>query len=464
LFITRGTTKSRPTFGPQYIAYAEYADNVAGKPGPYHRPVNYPYASTDGIQITESDGNRWPPPKGGRLQDFGSEFFSRKTDVVTGTFPHHVLYFGPNPGGDPAFYRVSGNFLLANGFASTPNASVPDKLNWLGGGKRLSMFPVVVDSSSSRSQLVTKGTIAVAATSPGNQVANAASSIGELLQDVPSVPGISLWKSRLRALETLAATGDEFLNVVFGITPTISDIHTFLKGVDKVDRRVDQFIRDSGRVVRRKFAFPKEVTTSDTLLTGVYSPVGAGIDSASGKAFNSVSTPLSGLPCYETWRTRTTEREIWFSGAFTYHLPDWYETGNRESRRLLMAKFLGAQPDLNTLWQLTPWSWAVDWFSNASSYVKNLQSLISYGTVLRYGYVMEKTTVTDTYRAGAMLASPLYPTYIGGTFPAVAPVTVRTTVQKRVQANPFGFGLSWDGLSTVQQAIVAALGITRVVR
>jgi len=326
------------------------------------------------------------------------------------------------------------------------------------------MFPVEVDLSFSRASLVTKGTIAVAATSPGNQVANAASAIGELLQDVPAVPGIGLWKARLRALETVAAGGGEFLNYVFGVSPTISDIKTFLKGVDEVDRMVDQFIRDSGRVVRRRFVFPKETTQTDTLLSGIYSPIGQGFAPNPNRSTNTIHENLNGLPCYETWRNRTVEREIWFSGAFTYHLPSWYETGNRDARRLLMAKFLGAQPDLNTLWQLTPWSWAVDWFSNAGSYVKNLTSLIAYGTVLQYGYVMEKTTVTDTYRAGAVLAPPANSLFRGTVYPTVAPITVRTTVQKRVQANPFGFGLIWDGLSTVQKAIVAALGITRVVR
>jgi len=130
-----------------------------------------------------------------------------------------------------------------------------------------------------------------------------------------------------------------------------------------------------------------------------------------------------------------------------------------------MAKLLGAQPDLNTLWQLTPWSWAVDWFSDAGNLVKNLQSKISYGTVMRYGYVMEKTTVTDTYSAGLQDTS-LDPTYgaLQPPYPVVSPITLRVTTKKRVQANPFGFGLSWDGLSSTQKAIVAALGITRVVR
>jgi hypothetical protein len=37
-----------------------------------------------------------------------------------------------------------------------------------------------------------------------------------------------------------------------------------------------------------------------------------------------------------------------------------------------------------------------------------------------------------------------------------------TTVKQRLPATPFGFGLTFDGLSTKQKAILTALGITRV--
>jgi hypothetical protein len=131
-----------------------------------------------------------------------------------------------------------------------------------------------------------------------------------------------------------------------------------------------------------------------------------------------------------------------------------------------MAQLFGGKPDLNTLWQLAPWSWAIDWFTNASSFVKNCQSLINYGTILRYGYIMETTTITDTYTAGieASLSHASSGWVYNQPYPVVSPVTLRTTVKKRIQANPFGFGLSWDGLTSVQQAILAALAITRVVR
>jgi len=348
---------------------------------------------------------------------------------------------------------------VANGFQASDGSLLDSNYK--------KVTPIVADLSSTRSALNVKGAIAVAACNPGNQIANAAASIGELLQDVPAIPGVALWKSRLHALEAVAGGADEFLNLVFGIRPTISDMTGFLKATHKLDRRVDQFVRDSGRNVRRQFHFPKERSESETVLSNVFSPVGA-----LGAFDGGASVLLRGqcpqaFPVYETIRRRVIEREIWFSGAFTYHLPPWYETGDRKSRMELTAKLLGAEPDLTTLWQLTPWSWAVDWFSNAGSFVKNLNSLTEYGTVLRYGYMMETTTVTDTYSAGKVLFTPTDPSVIAAfkpPYPAVAPLTVRTTVKKRIKANPFGFGVSWDGLSTIQQAIAAALGITRAVR
>jgi hypothetical protein len=132
-----------------------------------------------------------------------------------------------------------------------------------------------------------------------------------------------------------------------------------------------------------------------------------------------------------------------------------------------MAKLFGAEPDMNTVWALAPWSWAVDWFVDAGAVINNLQSMVNYGTVLRYGYLMEETITTDTYSAGKQVSTTLKSDVASGIpapYPAISPVTLRITTKKRIQANPFGFGVSWDGLSTIQQAIVAALGITRVVR
>jgi len=477
LFIQRGKTRSRQIPSDQLSFDAEITSPcygpLSGPPDYGFGTKWYPYGNRryrgtlSGIQITESDTNRWPPPKDGTIADLGSEFYTRKTEIVSPkTLPTTVLYMNPYPASSPCVpgthpykWRFTTNMLLANAFGDGVSA------NCNMASAQSKIVPSFTDLSSTRQQLVVKGAIAAAACAPSNQIASAASAIGELLQDVPNIPGLRLVESRLKALEVVAKSSDEFLNVVFGVLPTISDAQSFVKGVDKVEKRVDQFIRDSGRNVRRKFAFPKERTTTTETLSGIYSPLGSYFSGPTAGSWLWGTQDQCRIPVYSTVRERTVERDIWFSGAFTYHLPEWFDTTSKNDRRRLMAELLGAKPDLNTLWQLTPWSWAVDWFTNASSYVQSLSALINYGTVMRYGYVMETTTITDVYSAGSLLYSE--PVVSGGfrsPLPSVSPVTLRTTVKKRIQANPFGFGLDWNGLSPVQLAIAAALGITRVVR
>jgi hypothetical protein len=463
MFISQGKTRSRSLKGPGFTLREATHSGTDRKGSLLYGPALR--TSTGGIQITESDGNRWPLPKGSDLVDSGSEFFTRKTEVVTPKFPFTVLT--TNRKSVQAYRQIEGN-LIANCFNVHRTGTAPNQV--LSKLDQPLSFSFPPDLSSSRQDLVVKGTQAIAACEPGNAIAGAASSIGELLQDVPSIPGISLWESRLRAIETLASTGDEFLNIVFGLLPTISDMQQFLKAVHNIDRAVDQFIRDSGRVVRRSFTFPIEESSTETVLADTVSP--AGMCLRIGTLAGVVPGPPIdnagwALPAFETVRIRAIKRECWFDGAFTYHLPGGYDSHSSGDRRKLMAKLFGAEPDLNTLWQLAPWSWAVDWFSDAGSFVKNLQNKINYGTVMRYGYVMETTTVTDTYIPGTFLG---YASQTGmdvldnPSLPVPSAVVLRTTTKKRIKASPFGFGLSWDGLSTVQQAILAALGITRAAR
>jgi hypothetical protein len=73
---------------------------------------------------------------------------------------------------------------------------------------------------------------------------------------------------------------------------------------------------------------------------------------------------------------------------------------------------------------------------------------------MRYGFIMEETSIVDTYTMSG--------TGIRGVTGTVPPAQVTYTVKRRREANPFGFGLSWDGLSPTQLAITAALGITHL--
>jgi hypothetical protein len=109
-------------------------------------------------------------------------------------------------------------------------------------------------------------------------------------------------------------------------------------------------------------------------------------------------------------------------------------------------------PDL--MWELTPWTWAIDWFSNAGDVLNNVTAFKLAGLVMRYGYIMEESIENRTYEMPSTGYSSLT-----GTLP---PSSYTKIVKRRRDANPFGFGLTWEGLSPTQLAITAALGITRL--
>jgi hypothetical protein len=113
--------------------------------------------------------------------------------------------------------------------------------------------------------------------------------------------------------------------------------------------------------------------------------------------------------------------------------------------------------DPETVWNLTPWSWAVDWFSSAGDVVHNLNAWSKYGLVMRYGYLMEHKVLRNdhftTYTA---------PQLKGQNPPSATPsMSFYTETKRRVRANPFGFGVSWNGLDKFQLSIAAALGLSR---
>jgi hypothetical protein len=251
-------------------------------------------------------------------------------------------------------------------------------------------------------------------------------------------------ESRIKAAKL---AGKEFLNLSFGWLPFISDITSLSNAATKAHTVISQYERDSGKVVRRKYRFPFVHDSSETIYS---TNVGLGYAAGTSNAIDDPSHRGNVVRKVETFRDR------WFSGAFTYHLPS-----DSDSRLALgkaaqeAEKLLGTPLSPETLWNLTPWSWAVDWFTNTGDYLHNLNAFAANGLVMRYGYMMEHTIVKHTYtHVGASGIT-------GKLDMTVPPLVLVTESKKRVQANPFGFGISWDGLSPFQLSIAAALGLSR---
>lgn len=296
---------------------------------------------------------------------------------------------------------------------------------------------------SSTEDLGAKGATAVAQCKPTNAASDLLVALGELVTEgLPSAIGSRSWQSRtLRARNA----GDEYLNKEFGWDPLVSDVISFGDTIRNSDVIMSQYERDMGKLVRRRRNLPQESSSSETVLSTSKLPEGIRITTTGPE---NTWTP-------GTWvREDVQSKRTWFSGAFCYGIP--LNSTGREGVASLAAeadKLFGISLTPDVLWELTPWSWAIDWFSNTGDVLSNLSDAVTQGLVMHYGYIMEHTLHISTYTLEGCT--------FGGRSIKVPPAQLVSETKKRVRANPFGFGVSWEDLSPFQLSILAAIGISR---
>lgn len=271
--------------------------------------------------------------------------------------------------------------------------------------------------------------------------------LGELREQLPKIPGAAFTSRRTRPA---SSAGDEYLNWQFGLAPTGRDIGKLAFAVTQFNKRVKQLQKDSSLVVRRKrrneTLHEISVLGTSSEAQGVYAPRG---DATTFGLFSTASADK-----LTVFREKSTE--VWFSGAYSYHLAEAHSfLGKLERYDQLANSLLGTRITPDTVWQLTPWSWLLDWVSDAGVFVKNLSYLSSDNLVLRYGYVMAKTTYVETKTVvGLGVRGNLTP-------PITVASTWSNTIKQRRRATPYGFGLDLSSFTSRQWSILAALGLTK---
>ncbi len=285
------------------------------------------------------------------------------------------------------------------------------------------------------------GTQAISLCKPTTPEASVTAAIGELVRDgLPAIPGLGTMRDRTQLAKK---AGGEYLNVQFGWVPLVSDVRKIADAIRKSDAILKQYERNSGKGVRRRFTFPtitvEEEFTPDT--AGAPYPAGPPLT-----YFDDYTGVLTGH--------RTSVVETWFSGSFTYYVPPATDYRHRTLRQAALAnKLLGVYPTPEVFWQLTPWSWAVDWFTDIGDVMSNISDWAAQGLVMQYGYLMQTKRITDTYTLSEIKPK--------GHDPLAVSLSFTSITKQRVKADPFGFGISWDGLSPYQLSIIAALGLSR---
>lgn len=312
-----------------------------------------------------------------------------------------------------------------------PTGQIPDSTN----GK------ISIPSPGGDSYLDPIGAEAIARTNPMNPNADLGVALGELVRDRIPVPIIRSWKDRTRAAQF---AGSEYLNAVFGWLPLIDEIKDVSQSVLDGNTILENYRSASGTLVHREFAFPDSESVSETKLSGTHRA--QYVTGSSVGEWNGTGVEIT--------RTEVSRTRRWFSGSYTYHASQAPSVAKMIGYGSEAEKLFGLSLTPDLVWELTPWSWAIDWFSNAGDVISNATYLGAAGLVLKYGYIMEETSRTITYSMPS--------TGLTGVTGSVPPCIVTQVTKRRREANPFGFGLSWDGLSPTQLAITAALGITRL--
>jgi len=283
---------------------------------------------------------------------------------------------------------------------------------------------------------------------PGKPTADAGVFLGEI-REVPRMLQTTargfrdLWVSKFgrlpRSLET-KRLADHWLNTQFGWRPFLSDLRNFYKTYRDTDKSIAQIRRDNGQWIRRGGSvFSDEdksyVTGSSTSHCSYPSLVDPHYTDPSKKGSYSV--------------VKTTTQRVWFEASFRYWIPN---IDSVQWEKKAIAQLYGLNPNPALLWELTPWSWLVDWCSNVGDVFTNLDTGLAQNLAAKYAYVMGDTTCRFDVTSK--------PNWIGHTPTHVWSFWLNR--KTRQQANPFGFSLTWDMLSTRQWSILGALGITRL--
>jgi hypothetical protein len=350
--------------------------------------------------VSQCHNGTWPPPYGSK-RDIGGQMFLKRTLTDY-----------------PVVAKI--NAQLTRGTTVTLGL-----VNYTHG--------IGVVNGSDVLDINTFGTSAIAKVLPTNPSSSLSTALGELKKDgLPSLPGMS-FRDRT---DFARSAGNEYLNVEFGWLPLLRDVQDFARAVKNARVLIDQFQRDSDRKIRRRFE-PAELLLDTKTLTGGLEVRGNNITGTG------------------TMTRRDTIR-YWFSGAFRYHIP----VGDSTYARLLRYESYANRlfdtritPEL--LWNLAPWSWAVDWFTNAGDVIRNISRLGPDGLVMQYGYAM-RHAVTTEHTKGRFLKNDTFGSHSGP-----LELIVTTEYKARVRAHPYGFGITDTSLSARQAAILAALGLTR---
>jgi hypothetical protein len=280
-------------------------------------------------------------------------------------------------------------------------------------------------SQPSELQAIALGATGIARTLPTNPAFDLSVNLGELRSEgLPNLPGSEMRE----ATRAARGAGGEYLNLEFGWLPIVGAVRDFAKTVDKSDTIIGKYQQDANHSINRTYRWP---------------------ESYNQKSVNDRFSATQGIGFFSGGaRIQTVSQKQWFTADYIYYLPTGGSVNDKIRRYGSYArKLLGVRLTPEVLWNLSPWSWAADWFGNMGDIMTNVSNIGTDGLVLRNAYFMSHSR-RETMDYGRFNGRYQRKTRL-------------EEFKLRRASTPYGFGVAFSSLSTKQVAIISALGLSK---
>jgi len=303
-------------------------------------------------------------------------------------------------------------------------------------------------------------------TAPTSDQFSASAFIGELREGLPAlIPVLIQTGPKLAFRDTLKKqakrakdAGSDYLNVQFGWIPLLNDVRKIATALAVATtavtgQSISTHRRREGRVrdiaVSGNFALPNCVVSAEL----------------SAAQWGISSTWRGGGPYGvfgSIWQSQKHTIDYSFEAEFL-RLPEGSKDYSVYTDKLSELMRWDLRP--SDLWQLAPWSWLVDWFTDIGGQLESWESATSNRILSLYAYGMRderklSTSVASVSSGGNY--TPYFTTYFG---PSSVFQQIEIRRRQRIKANPFGYVLNpLSQLTAGQLAILGALGLTKTKR
>jgi hypothetical protein len=241
-----------------------------------------------------------------------------------------------------------------------------------------------------------------------------------------------------------------FLNEEFGWAPIIGDLKKFYDTYQKSETLLTKLRAGNDKWVRRRAVLAK--TQSSSLIASGEgmrcSPSGFSIDAC---------CEADGLGRKQYWTLhRETITRVWSEGSFRYYLPQFdftrpdYSSSYQTAMRYITLYGLRVNP-IN-VYKAIPWTWLIDWVSKMGDNISRFNDIYVDSMAARWLYLMHHEI--KTIRLTQMIN-------FRGNPVSLSWVRVIESKQRKSAPSPYGFGLTWAGLSPHQLSLLLALGISK---